>query len=75
MVSVLGTDYSNEPYTVTFPAGITQSTLNITIINDNILEETETFEAIITSLPRGSDLAIGDLGNTEVIIWDDDGES
>jgi len=75
MASVLGTDYLNVPYTIMFPAGTTQSALNVTIINDNVLEETETFEVIITSSPRNSNVTSGDLGSAEVIIWDDDGES
>jgi len=72
---VLGTDYSNGPYLVTFPTGITESVLNIFILNDNVLEETETFEVIITSSSRNSNVTSGELGNAEVIIWDNDGES
>jgi len=48
--------------------------LNIVIFNDNVLEETETFEVIITSSSRNSNVTSGELGNAEVIIWDNDGK-
>ena len=47
-------DYGSGPYTVTIPAGNQTVVLDISIIDDNMLEINETFELSVqsTSLPR-----------------------
>ena len=49
-----GFDYNSGPYNVTFPAGVTTVSFNITIINDDVSEDHETFNLIIAedSLPK-----------------------
>ena len=66
-----GTDYSSGPYTVLFPAGTTNASLDISINNDNIVEMNETFSLTIT--PPNDVMAI-DPDNAVVTIVDDDSE-
>ena len=44
---VTGDDYNSGPYNITFYAGVTYIIFNISINNDNILEEDEEFSLII----------------------------
>ena len=61
-------------YTVTFSAGVNSSQLNVLIIDDNILEDDETFNLTVSqsSLPDG--VVVGDSSQVTVTIVDDDGE-
>jgi len=68
-------DYFSGPYFITYPAGSTKSVFSIAIINDNVLEKMETFDVIINSSSLPSNVTNGELGDTAVIIWDNDGES
>jgi len=68
-------DYFSGPYFITFPAGITESMFSIAIINDDVLEETETFDIIINSSTLPSNVTNGEPGGVVVIIWDNDGRS
>ena len=64
-------DYTSGPYTVTFPAGQTNVTLNIPINNDMILEIDEIFMLTIDeTLPDG--VTRGDPFEATVNIVDDD---
>ena len=67
-------DYGSGPYTVTFPAGVTRAQFNIPIKDDNIFEESETFEISFdfSALPSG--VTIGDNGQFTMTIMDDDGK-
>ena len=69
-----GVDYDSGPYTVTFTAGITMASFNVSINDDNILENDEDFILTIMSgtLPDGV-TRDGD-GQATVTIVDDDGE-
>jgi len=58
-----------------FPAGTTELMFIIAIINDDILEETETFDVFINSSSLPSNVTSGEPGDVVVIIWDNDGES
>ena len=58
-----------------FPAGITKVVFSIVLINDDVLEESETFDVIINSSSLPSNVTIGELGVATVIIGDNDGES
>ena len=67
-----GVDYNSGPYNVTFPAGVTSVSLNITIINDNMLEYyNETFNLIITEDLLSKNVLLGKFYTTEVTIVND----
>jgi len=68
-------DYFSGPYFIMFPAGTTKVMFSIALINDDVLEETETFNVIINSSSLPSNVTIGEFGDAAVIIWDNDGES
>ena len=66
-----GIDYGSGPYTVLFPATITNASLNISINNDDIVEQNETFTLTIT--PPSGIMAV-DPDIAVVTIVDDDSE-
>ena len=68
-------DYTSGPYTVTFPAGQTTATFNVSITDDMILEGNENFMLTIdpSSLPDG--VTRGTPGEATVNIVDDDGKA
>ena len=70
-----GVDYNSGPYNVAFPAGVTRASFSITINNDDVLEDHETFNLIIAedSLPENVTLGIPYL--TEVTIFNIGGSS
>ena len=65
-------DYDAGPYTVTIPAGQNDVTFSVSITDDNIREESETFNLIIdeSSLPSG--VTSSDPNRTTVTIIDGD---
>ena len=65
-------DYQSGPYSVSFPAGVTRVSFNISIYNDDVWEDSEKFTLTINaeSLPDG--IIIG--SPSTVIIRNDDGE-
>ena len=69
-----GIDYNSGPFDCLFPAGMTFAELNISIIDDNIVEGDENFTLSInpSSLPYGV-IAIHP-GHTTVTITDNDCE-
>ena len=68
-----GVDFYFGSYNVTFPAGITSSSVNITVVDDNILEGNEDFHLNISnSLPDR--VTLNDTNSAIVIIKDNDGE-
>jgi hypothetical protein len=72
-----GSDYSAQSGTVTFPssttdpAGSAQQTITIPIINDSVLENSETFNVTLTS--PSSNATLGNPSTATVTIVDDDG--
>ena len=64
-------DYDFGPYNVTFPAGVTTVSFNISIIDDYILEDNENFTLIINtdSLPDG--VITGNPSRVTMIIIND----
>lgn len=66
-----GVDFSSGPYTVTFPARMTQVSLDVPLTDDNILEGDETFLLVFASLPNG--VTDSNPFYAEVTIVDDDG--
>ena len=68
-----GVDYNSGPYNVTFPAGVTSMSLNVTIINDNMLETTETFNLTIVGGSLPTNVTLGITDQTTVTIVNDGG--
>ena len=70
-----GEDYTTGPYHVTFTAGRTSVSLNISITQDNILEDPEYFTLTIKSTAllhsRGVQVGHGSFGQATVFITDD----
>ena len=46
-----GVDYNSGPYTAIFPAGSTNATFNVTIIDDDLLEANENIFLKLSQLP------------------------
>ena len=69
-----GEDYGSGPYSVTFPAGLTNSSLYISITDDDILEGTEYFNIMIDSSSLISGITVGSLDQATVAILDADGK-
>ena len=67
-------DYDSGPYTVTFPSGVTNASFNVTIIDNDQYESTETFYLIIDSFSLPHNMYISNPGHAIVIISDDDCE-
>ena len=67
-------DYDSGPYTVTFPSGVTNASFNVTIIDNDQYESTETFYLIINSFSLPHNMYISNPGHAIVIISDDDCE-
>ena len=67
-----GTDYSSGPYNVTFPAGVTSASFNVTINDDSTLERNESFTLTIdvNSLPKK--VTNISIAQATVILVDDD---
>ena len=65
-------DYNAGTYTVTIPAGQNDVTFSVAITDDNIREESETFNLIIdeSSLPSG--VSSSDPNTVSVTIMDND---
>jgi len=71
-----GIDYGSKPLSyipVVFSAGVTSISFDVQIINDDILEQSETFRVSIEpiSLPYG--ITLGSTESAVVTIQDDDG--
>ena len=67
-----GVDYNSGPYDVTFTAGMTNVSFNVTIINDTLLESNETFNlTIMNMLP----ITHGKINQIEVTIINNGGSS
>jgi len=60
------------PYNVILPAGRTRVSFDISIFDDNVLEENENFILTILAESLPSDIRLGDPDRTTVIIVDDD---
>ncbi|KXJ19805.1 hypothetical protein AC249_AIPGENE12058 [Exaiptasia diaphana] len=64
-------DYTGFPLNVTFGVNSSSASFNVTIINDNILENNETF-LIDLKPPRNTNLVCNNIASLNVIIQDDD---
>lgn len=68
------TDYNPGPYTVTFIAGMTRASFNITINDDNVVEGNESFTLSIDSFSPIGSATVGSPFQATVTIYDDDCE-
>ena len=64
-------EYISGPYEAIFLSGSIRYVVNITIVDDNLLEPAESFNLTIDSL--SGDATIGDLDHTVISIIDNDG--
>ena len=69
-----GVDYNSGPYSVTFPAGMTNVSFIIIINNDNILEDNEEFNVTIDNSSLSNNITTDSLSRATVIIINDDGK-
>ena len=67
-----GVDYVSGPYTVTFPAGMTEVSFSVGITDDNILESNERFQLSINSSSLPNRVTIGNPSEVTVTIVDND---
>ena len=63
-----GVDYNSGPYTVTFPAGVTTASFNISITDDNISEDNEDIQIAINVSSLPSRVGVSNPGQSTVII-------
>ena len=68
-----GEDYTVGPFTVEFSTEVLRVPFNVSIINDNILEDNETFNLIINPSSLPSEVIVTDRSQAIVTIVDDDG--
>ena len=66
-----GVDYTNHTVTLTFQPGETQLFVDVTIVDDDILEDVEIFTVILTTGNSNVDTP-SDTDTTTVTITDDD---
>ena len=66
------TDYGDGPYSITLPAGRVDVLFNISIHDDNILENNETFSLLIVSNSLPDRVTIGKYNQSTVTILDSD---
>ena len=67
-----GIDYDSNPIIASFNAGANITTINIPVINDNITEETETFDLTLTiPLSLSGQVVLGNISRAIGKIIDD----
>ena len=72
MINATGSDYNAGPYSVTFPAGETRRSFNVTITDDTVVEGNEKFFLSIDQSLLPSNVSIGNHSRTTVTILDND---
>ena len=68
-----GVDYNSGPYTVQFNVGVTRISLDISVADDNILENDERFNLRVNPSSLPDSVTVGDPGQITVIILTNDG--
>ena len=66
-------DYGSGPYEVTFTAGTTEASFNVSLTDDNIFESNENFMITIDPSSLLNNVTVGDRKRVTVIIMDNDG--
>jgi len=67
-------DYNSGPYSITFSAGVTSVTFDISINDDSILEDNENFMLTIDQSSLPTNVNRGNPGSATVTIVDNDGK-
>ena len=67
-------DYGSRPYEVTFTAGTTEASFNVSLTDDNIFERNEKFMITIDPSSLPSNVTVGDPDQVTVTIVDNDGK-
>ena len=67
-------DYNSGPYTVQFNVGVTNSSFNVMITDDNILENDETFNLNINTSSLPNAVTVGAPDQATVTIPANDGK-
>ena len=65
-----GTDYTHDTVTVTFQPGQVQASVDVSILDDDVLESVEMFSATLTSNEPNVDVSSDDTA--EILIDDND---
>ena len=71
-----GADLVSEQFELNFPAGETRADFNVTILDDNVVENTESFQLLL-SIPNNltsKGVQVGPNSAATVTIMDNDGE-
>ena len=69
-----GVDYNSGLYTIQFNVGITRALFTIPLIDDNIMEDNETFNFSVNASSLPSAITVSDSGQTTVTIMANDGK-
>ena len=69
-----GMDYDSRPYNITFPAGTTSVPFNVSITDDNILEDNENFFLTVDLSSLPDNITASDPYQATVTIVDKDGK-
>ena len=67
-------DYGSGTYQVTFTAGTTEASFNVSLNDDIVFESNENFMITIDSSSLPSNVTVGDPSRVTVIIVDNDGK-
>lgn len=67
-------DYNSGLYTIQFDVGITRALFTIPLIDDNIMEDNETFNFSVNASSLPSAITVSDSDQTTVTIVANDGK-
>ena len=68
-----GVDYGSGPYEVTFTAGTTEASFNVSLTDDYVFESNENFMITIDPSSLLNNVTVGDRKRVTIIIMDNDG--
>ena len=69
-----GVDYDSGPYNITFPAGTKSVPFNVSITDDNMLEDNENFLLTVDLSSLPDNITVSDPYQATVTIVDKDGK-
>ena len=69
-----GVDYGPGPYEIKFPAGHTTVGFNISISDDDLLEDNETFNLTINPSSLPSEVSTSNPAQVTITVVDDEGK-
>ena len=72
VTSTEGSDFNLRTRSISFPAGVTRVTFNVTITEDSVLEPNENITVGINPITVPSTVTIGSFNNTTITILNDD---